>query len=80
MPTWIKNNVKQWSSNSEIIDGIKQMVKEKIINSPKEYPNSERVVPDWIKNNAKWWYNGQISDDDFIKSLQYLVNKGIIRV
>ncbi len=80
MPAWIKDNVKQWSSNSEIIDGLKQMVKEKIINSPKEYRNSERMVPDWIKNNAEWWYNGQISDDDFIKSLQYLVNKGIIRV
>nr|WP_237698775.1 peptidase [Nitrosarchaeum koreense] len=80
MPAWIKNNVKQWSSNSEIIDGLKQMIKEKIINSPKEYQNSERMVPDWIQNNAKWWYNGQISDDDFIKSLQYLVNKGIIRV
>ncbi len=77
---WIKDNVKQWSSNSEIIDGLKQMIKEKIINSPKEYHMSERMVPDWIKNNAKWWYNGQISDDDFIKSLQYLVNKGIIRV
>jgi len=76
----IKDNTKQWTSNSEIIDGLKQMVKDKIIKSPKEYPVSERVVPDWIKNNARWWNNGQISDDDFIKSLQYLVNKGIIRV
>lgn len=80
MPAWINDSAKQWSSNSEIIDGLKQMIKEKIISSPKEYQNSERVVPDWIKNNARWLYNGQISDDDFIKSLQYLVNKGIIRV
>ncbi len=78
--SWIKNNVKQWTSNSEITDGLKQMVRDKIIKSPKEYSISERIVPDWIKNNARWWYEGQISDDDFIKSLQYLVNKGIIRV
>lgn len=80
IPEWIKDNAKKWTSNSEIIDGLKQMVKDKIIKSPKDYPVSERVVPDWIKNNARWWNNGQISDDDFIKSLQYLVNKGIIRV
>ena len=79
IPTWIKDNAKQWSS-TEFVDGLRQMVKDKIIKSPKEYSISERVVPDWIKNNARWWYNGQISDDDFIKSLQYLVNKGIIRV
>ncbi|GKS67169.1 hypothetical protein YTPLAS73_07160 [Nitrosarchaeum sp.] len=78
--SWIKDNAKQWNSNSEIIDGLKQMIRDKIIKSPKEYPISERMVPDWIKNNARWWHDRQISDDDFIKSLQYLVNKGIIRV
>ena len=79
IPPWIKDNAKQWSS-TEFVDGLRQMVKDKIIKSPKEYSISERVIPDWIKNNMRWWYNGQISDDDFIKSLQYLVNKGIIRV
>ena len=79
IPAWIKDNAKQWSS-TEFVDGLRQMVKDKIIKSPKEYSISERVIPDWIKNNMRWWYNGQISDDDFIKSLQYLVNKGIIRV
>ena len=39
---------------------------------------SEQKLPDWIKNNAKWWAN-KISDEDFVKSIQYLVKKGIIR-
>jgi hypothetical protein len=56
------------------------MIKDKIIVSPKESSTSERVIPSWIKNNARWWSNDQISDDDFIKSLEYLVKKGIIRV
>ncbi|MFB5605970.1 MAG: phosphate ABC transporter substrate-binding protein PstS, partial [Nitrosarchaeum sp.] len=40
--------------------------------------NSE--IPDWIRNNAKWWADGLITDDDYIKGLQYLISKGILKV
>ena len=36
--------------------------------------------PDWVKNNAQWWVNGQMSDEDFIESVQYLMKKNIIRI
>lgn len=35
-------------------------------------------IPLWVKNNAKWWSEGQIGDDDFIKGIQYLIQKRII--
>ncbi len=41
---------------------------------------SEYQIPEWIKNNAKWWAEGQITDDDYIKGLQYLIDKGILKV
>jgi hypothetical protein len=37
-------------------------------------------IPSWIKNNAKWWSQGQISDDDYINGVQYLIQKGIMQV
>ncbi len=37
-------------------------------------------IPSWIKNNANWWSQGLISDDDFVKGIQYLVGQGIIKV
>lgn len=37
-------------------------------------------IPSWVKSNAGWWADGLISDDDFIKGIQYLVEHGIIRV
>ena len=84
IPDWVKDNARRWSSasisDSEFIDGLKQMIEDRIIVSPKESSISERVIPDWVKNNARWWSNDQISDDDFVKSLQYLVKKGIILV
>jgi len=43
-------------------------------------PKPEKNLPEWIKNNAEWWSQGLISDDDFVKGIQYLVEQGIIRV
>lgn len=37
-------------------------------------------VPNWIKNNAKWWSEGKITENDFVKGIEYLVNKGTIKV
>ncbi|MHB8546473.1 MAG: hypothetical protein ACYDAJ_06875 [Nitrosotalea sp.] len=37
-------------------------------------------IPTWIKNNAKWWSEGSISDNDFIKGIQYLIQQEIIHI
>ena len=37
-------------------------------------------IPSWIKNNAGWWSTGQISDDEFVKGIQYMVSTGIIEL
>jgi len=42
--------------------------------------SSSQEIPAWIKNNADWWAQGLISDDDFVKGIQYLVEQGIIKV
>jgi len=37
-------------------------------------------IPGWIKNNAEWWSQGLITEDDFVKGIEFLVKNGIIRV
>ncbi len=37
-------------------------------------------IPTWVKNNAGWWSEGQIEDSDFVSGIQFLINKGIIRI
>jgi len=37
-------------------------------------------IPEWIRNNAKWWADGSITDQDYIKGLQYLISQGILKV
>ena len=41
---------------------------------------SSYQIPDWIRNNAKWWADGSITDQDYIKGLQYLIKQGILKV
>lgn len=37
-------------------------------------------IPIWVKNNAGWWSADQISDDDFVAGIQYLIQNGIIAI
>lgn len=42
--------------------------------------NSTATLPNWIKNNAKWWSEGSVGDKDFVQGIQYLIQKGIIKI
>ncbi len=44
------------------------------------FVNAENVLPDWIQKNAKWYGEGKISESEYIASLQWLINEGIIQV
>ena len=38
------------------------------------------VIPNWVKNTASWWSEDQISETEYIASLQYLIDEKIIKV
>ena len=37
-------------------------------------------VPDWMKNVANWWGLGKITDDDFLKILEYSIKNDVIKI
>ena len=37
-------------------------------------------VPSWVKNTAGWWAEDQISETEFVNSIEYLIDSGIIQV
>jgi len=43
------------------------------------YAESESIPP-WVKNTAGWWANNEISEDEFVNAIEFLVNKNIIYV
>ena len=40
--------------------------------------NAESLLPSWIKTIAGFWANDQISDEEFVGALQFLVKEGIL--
>ena len=39
-----------------------------------------KPIPGWIKNNADWWSEGLISEDEFVKGIEFLVENRILIV
>ena len=37
-------------------------------------------IPDWIKNVAEWWANDEISENEFLTGIEYLINNNIISI
>jgi len=88
IPDWIRNNAEWWAQgaigDNDFVSGLQYLIKEKIMQIPETSkavtPGGTGEIPAWIKNNADWWSQGLISDDDFVKGIQYLVEQGIIKV
>jgi len=40
----------------------------------------ENRVPEWVKNTAAWWAMDQISETEFLNAIEFLANKGIIKI
>ena len=46
-------------------------------------PNSsaqDAQIPDWIKNVAGWWAIDDISENEFLTGIEYLINNNIIKI
>jgi len=88
IPDWIRNNAKWWAEGNiddkAFAGGIQFLIKEGIMIIPETSKTSitddSQEIPSWIKNNADWWSQGLISDDDFVKGIQFMVENGIIAV
>lgn len=47
---------------------------------PIKAPVTVEKFPDWVKQNAGWWAQGLISDEEYAKGIQFLIEQGIIVV
>ena len=47
-----------------------------------EYTQTEKVplIPFWIKNNAGWWADGEITENDFLLGITFLIDNAIIKI
>ena len=45
---------------------------------PNSSAQGDTQIPGWIKNVAGWWANGEISENEFLTGIEYLINNNII--
>ncbi|WP_100181777.1 hypothetical protein [Candidatus Nitrosotenuis aquarius] len=72
--------VPQWLDGA-ISDSMffKFLVEKETVKLPAGQKLEEKTeIPDWYKINGKWWSERKISDSEFVRGLQYLVNQKII--
>jgi len=44
------------------------------------FPVKESSIPSWIKNISGFWANGDISDDEYLGTIRWLIDNGILVV
>ena len=49
-----------------------------LISIPNSSGQEDNQIPGWIKNIAGWWADGEISEDEFLTGIEYLINNNII--
>jgi len=88
IPDWVRGNAEWWAQgaigDSDFVSGIQYLIKEGIMQIPETAQGAtsddSKEIPSWIKNNADWWAQGLITDDDFVKGIQFLIENGIMTV
>lgn len=90
IPLWIKNNAHWWSQNEidneDFVAAVQYLIDKDVLLVPEIRvisilePAPTPEIPIWIKSNAEWWANDSISDEEFIQSIQWLIEKRIMTV
>lgn len=88
IPQWIKANAGWWASNqiddNDFVKGIEYLIKQEILKVPQttqeESETESQQIPSWLRKNAGWWSEGLLSNEEFVKGIQYLIQKNIMKV
>ena len=40
----------------------------------------EPKIPEWVKNNAGWWASDNISESEFLRAIEYLIENDIMKI
>ena len=69
------------TENEMVVETENVSEKEKIV--AEQVPSngeSNAEIPGWIKNIALWYGQGNVTEDEFINAIKFLINQGIIEV
>jgi hypothetical protein len=56
------------------------MINQGVLKIPSLSQDNNAKIPNWLKGNIRQWSSGQIDDNTFWQSIQYLISTGIVKV
>jgi len=88
IPDWLRKNAKWWSltkiSDKDFESGIEYLFQQEIIQIPgtvrAEHGAFEKNLPGWLRQDAGWWSQRLLSDEEFAKSLKWMVVTGHVKI
>ena len=51
-----------------------------LVSTPYSSAQEVAQIPSWIKNVSGWWANDEISEQEFLSGIEYLINNNIITI
>jgi hypothetical protein len=88
IPDWIRKNAKWWSltriSDKDFASGLEYLFQHEVIQIPDsvqaEHGAYEKNLPGWLRQDAGWWSRRLLSDEEFAKSLKWMIVNGFIKI
>tara|TARA_B110000438_G_scaffold95900_1_gene95094 strand:- start:252 stop:1676 length:1425 start_codon:yes stop_codon:yes gene_type:complete len=81
------NKAKKQDPNSEVIKNYTQYIEEFVLKYPYKptsktqgFLNDQGIVPKWVTDITNWWAIAEITDEEFFSSLEYMIEKKMIKV
>ena len=88
IPEWVRTNARWWATNqiadNDFVKGLEYLITQEILLVPQttqdDSETESQQIPTWLRKNAAWWSEGAISNDEFVKGIQYLIQKNIVKI
>jgi len=81
------NKAKNQDPNTEVIKNYMKFIEEFISKYPYKptsktqgFLDDQGNLPKWVTDTTKWWTISKITDEEFFNSLEYMIEKKIIKV
>ncbi len=67
--------------SEELTSDLLSRIPKSLLSSDESLFNDGQTLgmPTWFKTTAKWWVDGEISDEEFKKNVNFLRNEGLLR-
>ena len=67
--------------SEELVSDLLSRIPKSLLSSDELLFDDEQTLgmPTWFKTTAKWWVDGEISDEEFKKNVNFLRNEGLLR-